>query len=76
MAQLFIINPNTTARVTDLLAQHARRAAPHAVIHTASARFGAPYISCEASYLVAGHATLDTWAAARHALRLAAQPAV
>jgi allantoin racemase len=64
MTQLLIINPNTTARVTDLLAHHAQRAAPQAVIRTVTARFGAPYISCEASYLVSGHATLDAWAAA------------
>ena len=65
MRQLLLINPNTTARVTDLLRQHARHAAgPHAVVRAVTARFGAPYISCEASYLVAGHATLDAWAAA------------
>ena len=33
-------------------------------VHTVTARFGAPYIADEASYAVAGHATLDAWAAA------------
>lgn len=65
MRQLLLINPNTTTRVTDLLLQHARHAAgPQAVVRAVTARFGAPYISSEASYLVAGHATLDAWAAA------------
>ncbi len=65
MRQLLLINPNTTTRVTDLLLLHARQAAvPRAVVRAVTARFGAPYISCEASYLVAGHATLDAWAAA------------
>lgn len=33
-------------------------------VHVVTARFGAPYISCEASYAVAGHATLAAWAGA------------
>lgn len=65
MRQLLLINPNTSARVTDLLLRHAQQAAgPLDVVRAVTARFGAPYISCEASYLVAGHATLDAWAAA------------
>jgi Asp/Glu/hydantoin racemase len=65
MHQLLIINPNTTDRVTQLLQQHAQAAAgPQAVVRAVTARFGAPYISCEASYLIGGHATLDAWAAA------------
>ncbi len=32
------------------------------VVRTATARFGAPYIACEASYAVAAHAALDAWA--------------
>jgi len=65
MRQLLLVNPNTTARVTDLLQRHAQAlAGPQAVVRAVTARFGAPYISCEASYLVGGHATLDAWAAA------------
>ena len=65
MTQLLIINPNTNARVTQLLQHHAQASAGFGVvIRAVTARFGAPYISCEASYLVAGHATLDAWAAA------------
>ena len=65
MRQLLIINPNTSASVSALLQTHAQQAAgSHARVRTVTARFGAPYISCEASYAVAGHAVLDSWAAA------------
>ncbi|MFM1909267.1 MAG: hypothetical protein RLZZ591_2944 [Pseudomonadota bacterium] len=64
MQRLLIINPNTSAHVSDLLQHHAQGAAgPLAQIVTTTARFGAPYIACEASYAVAGHAVLDAWAA-------------
>jgi allantoin racemase len=64
-SRLLIINPNTTAGITTLLADHAQRiAGPEVVINAVTARFGAPYIACEASYAVAGHAVLDAWAAA------------
>lgn len=65
MRQLLILNPNTTASVTQLLAQHAAITAGAQVqVRAVTARFGAPYIACEASYAVAGHALLDAWAAA------------
>lgn len=64
-AHLLIINPNTTFLITALLETHARSVAgPDADIRSVTARFGAPYIACEASYAVAGHAVLDAWAAA------------
>ncbi len=73
MHHLLIINPNTSAGVSALLQAHAQAAAgPGVVVRTVTARFGAPYIACEASYAVAGHAALDAWAAA---LADAAQPA-
>ena len=63
--RLLIINPNTTAGITALLERHARQvASPPMEVYGATARFGAPYIACEASYAVAAHATLDAWAAA------------
>jgi len=66
MRHLLILNPNTTASITALLQQHGQRAAgADVLVSTATARFGAPYIACEASYAVAGHAVLDAWA---HAL--------
>lgn len=63
--RLLIINPNTTAAITSLLGAHARQGAgPDVQIDAVTARFGAPYIACEATYAVAGHAVLDTWACA------------
>ncbi|MDB5847308.1 MAG: Asp/Glu racemase [Rhodoferax sp.] len=65
MRNLLVINPNTSTSVSALLQHHVQAAAGSAVaVLTRTARFGAPYISCETSFTVAGHATLDTWAAA------------
>jgi Asp/Glu/hydantoin racemase len=65
MRKLLLINPNTSDTVSALLQQHAQQAAgPDVTVHTVTARFGAPYIACEASYAVAGHAALDMWAEA------------
>lgn len=65
MRNLLVINPNTSTSVSALLQHHVQAAAGREVlVNTRTARFGAPYISCEASFTVAGHATLDTWAAA------------
>jgi len=65
MRSLLLINPNTSDSISALLRTHAQHAAgPDIKIITKTARFGAPYISCEATYAVAGHATLDAWAAA------------
>ncbi len=64
MPDLLVINPNTSTAVSALLQGHAQRIAGAATrVHTVTARFGAPYIACEASYAVAGHAALDAWAA-------------
>ncbi|MFT3777097.1 MAG: aspartate/glutamate racemase family protein [Ottowia sp.] len=65
MRTLLVINPNTSAHVSALLQRHVQAAAGSGVsVRTVTARFGAPYIACEASYAVAAHATLDAWAAA------------
>jgi Asp/Glu/hydantoin racemase len=65
MRRLLVINPNTSASVSALLQTHVQAAAGlHVQVSTVTARFGAPYISDEASYAVAAHATLDAWAAA------------
>jgi Asp/Glu/hydantoin racemase len=62
---LLIINPNTSESVTALLQQHGQRiAGPDVRVSSVTARFGAPYIACEASFAVAGHAVLDAWARA------------
>lgn len=63
--QLLIINPNTSVGITVLLHENAQRlVGPGVDVRAVTARFGAPYIACEASYAVAAHATLDAWAAA------------
>lgn len=65
MRQLLVINPNTSDAVSALLQQHVQAAAgPSVAVRTVTARFGAPYIADEAGYAVAGHATIDAWAAA------------
>jgi Asp/Glu/hydantoin racemase len=63
--RLLLINPNTSPSITALMHKHAQAAAgPQVEITTLTARFGAPYIACEASYAVAAHAVLDAWACA------------
>ncbi|RFO97412.1 Asp/Glu racemase [Rhodoferax lacus] len=63
--RLLLINPNTSPSITALMQRHAQAAAgPQVEITTVTARFGAPYIACEASYAVAAHAVLDAWACA------------
>lgn len=63
--RLLIINPNTSADITDAVAELVAQASPPDVaVQAVTARFGAPYIASEVSYAVAAHATLDAW---RHA---------
>jgi len=65
MRRLLLINPNTSTAVSARLHSHAQAVAgPQVQVHTATARLGAPYIACEASYAVAGYAVLDAWALA------------
>ncbi|MBT0571803.1 Asp/Glu racemase [Curvibacter sp. CHRR-16] len=69
MPHLLLINPNTSTTVSERLWEHTRMLYPAASqswqVHTA--RLGAPYIACEASYAVAGLAVLDAWAHAMQA---------
>jgi allantoin racemase len=61
--QLLLINPNTSAEITELVLQHARGfAALQTVIHGVTGRFGARYVATRAAYAVAAHATLDAYA--------------
>ena len=65
MRELLVINPNTSASVSELLHQHVQAEVGLNVrVRTVTARFGAPYIADEAGYAVASHATLDAWATA------------
>ncbi|RZL43495.1 MAG: Asp/Glu racemase [Variovorax sp.] len=65
MPRLLVVNPNTSGTVSALLATHVQAACgARARVDVVTARLGAPYIACEASYAVAGHGALDAWAAA------------
>lgn len=62
--RILLINPNTTADVTGLLVRHLGPLLPAgAEMLARTAAFGAPYIACEASHAVAGHAVLCAWSA-------------
>jgi len=66
MPTLLLINPNTSAPVTRLMADVMRPLlAPGIELVAVTARFGASYIASEAAYAVAAHAALDAWAAHR-----------
>ena len=61
--RILLINPNTTAAVTDRVAEHVRRlAGPAATVVAATGRFGARYIASRAAAAIAGHAALDAFA--------------
>ncbi len=63
MRQLLVINPNTGQATTNRLQSWIAGLLPADVnLQCITARFGAPYIACEASAAVAGHALLDAWA--------------
>lgn len=67
MHRLLVINPNTSPATTDRLAQHVPLVlGADTQLTCITARFGASYIACEASYAVAGHALLDAWATHLH----------
>jgi Asp/Glu/hydantoin racemase len=61
--RVLIINPNTTASITDRICGIASRLHPKIVFVPATGRFGAEYISSRAASAIAGHATLDAYAA-------------
>lgn len=64
--RLLLINPNTTAALTQTLARFVQAALPGDVmVDAVTARFGAPYIATEVGYAVATHAALDAWTAAQ-----------
>lgn len=62
MPRLLLINPNTTAAITERLAERARALAPPgARVIARTAAFGRPYLSDEAGVAIAAHAVLDAW---------------
>jgi allantoin racemase len=65
MPALLVINPNTSASVTELLRAHVQAAVgTQARVRAVTARFGSHYIADEASYATAAVATHDAWTAA------------
>ena len=63
MPRLLVINPNTTASITDLALRYVRAAVGEGVeLVGTTGRFGCAYISSEACYAVAAHAALDCYA--------------
>ncbi|WP_225784889.1 aspartate/glutamate racemase family protein [Xenophilus sp. Marseille-Q4582] len=67
--RLLIINPNTSASVSELLRARVQGlCVARAEVEVVTARLGAAYIASECSFAIAAHAALDAWAAATHAL--------
>jgi allantoin racemase len=65
--RILLINPNTTASVTEQMAQHiAPIAGAAATFVPVTGSFGARYISTRASAAIAGHAALDAYARHGH----------
>jgi Asp/Glu/hydantoin racemase len=63
--RLLLVNPNTSAEITDLALRHARAfAPPDTVIDPVTARFGPRYIGTRAACAIAAHAAIDAVAAA------------
>ncbi len=63
MPRLLVINPNTTASITDLCLRYVRTVVGDDIeLIGATGRFGCAYISSEACYAVAAHAALDCYA--------------
>jgi allantoin racemase len=63
MPRLLVINPNTTASITDLCLRYVRAAVGEGIeLLGTTGRFGCAYISSEACYAVAAHAALDCYA--------------
>jgi Asp/Glu/hydantoin racemase len=61
--KLLLINPNTTAAITERMGELARTiVAPATRITAVTGRFGARYVASRAAYAIAGHATLDAYA--------------
>lgn len=60
--RVLIINPNTSVAVTELVLRQCRLASPELEWLGATSRLGAAYISSEATYAIAGHAVLETYA--------------
>jgi Asp/Glu/hydantoin racemase len=63
MTTLLLINPNTTASITDLVLKHARTfAAAGTKLRARTGAFGPRYVASRIGYAIAGHAAVDALA--------------
>jgi len=63
MTDILLINPNTTASITDLVLKTAKRfAAKGTNLRAVSGAFGPRYIASRVGYAIAGHAAVDAFA--------------
>lgn len=63
MTNILLINPNTTASITDLVLRTARGfARPETKLRALTGTFGPRYVASRAGYAIAGHAALDAFA--------------
>lgn len=63
MTELLLINPNTTASITDLVLKIARGfASPGTKLRATTGTFGPRYIASRVGYAIAGHAAVDALA--------------
>ena len=63
--RLLLINPNTSASITERVLEVARaHAGPDLELTGVTGRFGARYIASRSAAAIAGHAALDAWAEA------------
>jgi allantoin racemase len=63
MTTLLLINPNTTASITDLVLKTAKRfASKGTVLRAVTGGFGPRYIASRVGYAIAGHAAVDALA--------------
>ena len=60
--RILVINPNTSAAVTELLLAHCRRLHADVEWLGVTSRIGAPYIATEVAYALAAHAVLEAYA--------------
>ena len=63
MTDILLINPNTTASITDLVLKTARRFASKGTsLRAVTGAFGPRYIASRVGYAIAGHAAVDAFA--------------
>src|ERR1700682_2676149 len=63
MTEILLINPNTTASITELVLKTARRfAAKGTTLRAVTGAFGPRYIASRVGYAIAGHAAVDALA--------------